>query len=514
MSRAERAGIQWLFPCLLISFCAIYLIYYPPSYGIEDEGNILQLSYSLSHGTIFPDHAGPYPGPSIDGHSVSKFSAFHAAMIAPLWKLDWRLGFGVAALFFVAGAFVVRNWLMRENLDGDWSVLFFLLFGALYYTQSVMAAVPAAVAGLFGVSLLLREGPRPMLAGLMFGASVLMHPWMGPFAVVSSTVWLLENRRIDLIEKAGRLFAGAIVPIVMLGSYNFATTGSPFRSVYTLMGHQNSFAGDHFVSYLLFYAASLAIFPLAGWVVFSPKWATGWTLPATSAAMVLLASLYYYRDGLNVSSSAVQSTTALLAGAIPGQRFLIPVSMVACIPAARFLDARSKSLPLWVSRFARPAALTAFIAGFAAMSTVHSSFLRAHATVQRALCETIPATAPVAISDGVLKETAPTCQVFEHAVVTKDFEVPRREMFTAWLGAAGARPPSGWLEKRDAKVFRIRSWIWSRDLIVAAPSGESTQPTHGAKASAPRAWPIAMSTPSILVSGSVISGIILGLSCR
>jgi hypothetical protein len=179
MTRAERVNTQWLFPCLLISFCAIYLIYYPPSYGIEDEWNILQLSYSLSHGTIFPDHAGPGAGLPIDGHHVSKFSIFHAAMIAPLWKLDWRLGFVLAALFFAAGAFVVRNWLRREKLDGDWTALYFLLFGALYYTQSVMAAVPAAVAGLFGVSLLLREEPRPMLAGLMFGASVLIHPWMG-----------------------------------------------------------------------------------------------------------------------------------------------------------------------------------------------------------------------------------------------------------------------------------------------------------------------------------------------
>ena len=244
MSRAERVNTQWLFPCLLISFCAIYLIYYPPSYGIEDEWNILQLSYSLSHGTIFPDHAGPYAGLPIDGHHVSKFSIFHAAMIAPLWKLDWRLGFVLAALFFAAGAFVVRNWLRREKLNGDWTALYFLLFGALYYTQSVMAAVPAAVAGLFGVSLLLREEPRPMLAGLMFGASVLMHPWMGPFAVVSATVWLLENWRIDLIERAGRLLAGALVPIAMLAGYNFATTGSPFRSVYTLLGHQNSFVGE------------------------------------------------------------------------------------------------------------------------------------------------------------------------------------------------------------------------------------------------------------------------------
>ena len=487
MGRAEGAKIQWLFPCMLISFCAIYLIYYPPTYGIEDEGNILQLSYSISHGTIYPDHAGPYAGPSIDGHRVSKFSAFHAAMIAPLWKIGWRIGFGVAAAFFMAGAFVVRNWLRRENLNGDWSVLYSLLFGALYYTQTVMAAVPAAVAGLFGVSLLLREEPRPMLAGLMFGASVLMHPWMGPFAIVSATVWLLENWRIDLIERAGWLSAGAIVPIAMLGTYNLETTGNPFRSVYTLMGHQNSFVGDHFGSYALFYAASLAIFPLAGWVVFSPKWAKGWTLPATSAAMVLLASLYYYRDGLNVSASAVHSTMALIAGAIPGQRFLIPVSMVACVPAARFLDAQSERMPSWVSRLARPVALAAFIAGFAVISIAHSSFLRAHATVQQALCETIPGNASVAISDDVLKETAPICQVFEHAVLTLDSTVPSPDMFTAWLGAPGARAPSGWLDKRDTKTFQIRSWIWNRDLFVAAPSGESLRPARGASEHAPPA---------------------------
>ena len=324
MSGAEGAKTQWLFPCLLISFCAIYLIYYPPTYGIDDEFNILQLSYSLSHGTIFPDHVGPGSGLTIHGHRVSKFSVFHAAMIAPLWKLDWRLGFLLAAVFFAAGAFVVRNWLRRENLNGEWTALYFFLFGALYYTQSLVAAVPAAVAGLFGVSLLLRERPRPMLAGLMLGASVLLHPWMGPFAIVSAAVWLLENRRFDLVERAGQLIAGALAPIAMLAVYNFATTGSPFRNDYTLLRHQNFFVGEHFVSYVTFYAASLAIFPLAGWVVFSPKWARGWTIPATSAAMFALASLYYYRDGFNLSSSAVQSTTAFLAGTIPGQRFLIP----------------------------------------------------------------------------------------------------------------------------------------------------------------------------------------------
>ena len=49
---------------------------------------------------------------------------------------------------------------------------------------------------------------------------------------------------------------------------------------------------------------------------------------------------------------------------------------------------------------------------------VCSSFLRAHATVQKALCDDYSGNAPVAISDDVLKETAPICEVFEHAVLT------------------------------------------------------------------------------------------------
>ena len=242
-------------------------------------------------------------------------------MIAPLWKLDWRLGFLLAAGFFAAGAFVVRNWLRRENLNGEWTALYFFLFGALYYTQSLVAAVPAAVTGLFGVSLLLRERPRPMLAGLTLGASVLLHPWMGPFAIVSAAVWLLENRRFDLVERAGQLIAGALAPIAMLAVYNFATTGSPFRNDYTLLRHQNFFVGEHFVSYVTFYAASLAIFPLAGWVVFSPKWAR-LDDSGESAAMFTLASLYYYRDGFNLPRPRCRARRRFWPAQFPANDFL------------------------------------------------------------------------------------------------------------------------------------------------------------------------------------------------
>ncbi len=473
MARAGGMQTRWLFACLLISFCTIYALYYPATYGIEDECNILQLSYSLNHGTIFPDQAGPGAGLPVNGHNVSKFSVFHAALIAPAWKIDWRLSFLVTAAFFVTGAFVIRGWLLREKLNGDWSALYFLLPGALYYTQSVMAAVPAASAGLIGASLLMRESPRTLLAGLALGASVLLHPWMGPFVAMLSAVWILERPSVERMVNARWLLAGALGPIVMLAGYNFATTGSPFRSVYTMLDHQASFAGSRFVTFFPFYVASLAIFPLAGWAVFSPKWASGWAIPAGSATALLLASTYYYRDGLNVSSAHVGTLAALLAGAIPGQRFLIPVSMVACVPAARFLNSYFEVAPRWLVEYARPLALVTFILGFSALSAAHQSYLRAHAAVQTVLCQTIPANARVTISDEVLKHMAPNCKVFQRVESGRSDQIPPADSFTVWLGAPGMAPPQQWIAKRDSKSFQIRSWIWNRDLWISRPAEAS-----------------------------------------
>ena len=473
MIRDGGMQTRWLFPCLLISFCAIYALYYPATYGIEDECNILQLSYGLSHGTIFPDHAGPGAGLPVNGHKVSKFSVFHAALIAPAWKFDWRLSFLVAAAFFVIGAFVIRAWLRREKMNGDWSALYFLLAGALYYTQSVMAAVPAASAGLIGASLLMRESPRALLAGVALGASVLLHPWMAPFVAMLSVVWLLERPSVDRIENARWLLAGALGPIVLLALYNFATTGNPVRNVYTMLEHQASFTGSRFLSFFPFYLASLAIFPLAGWAVFSPKWASGWAIPAASATALLLASMYYYRDGLNVSSTQVGSLAAFVAGAIPGQRFLIPVSIVACIPAARFLDSYSEVAPRWVIDCARPLALVGFISGFSLLSAAHQSYLRAHAAVQTALCQAIPASARVTISDEVLKHMAPSCKVFQRVESERADQIPPADSFTVWLGEPGIPPPQKWIAQRESKSFQIRSWIWNRDLWISMPAQAS-----------------------------------------
>ena len=80
--------------------------------------------------------------------------------------------------------------------------------------------------------------------------------------------------------------------------------------------------------------------------------------------MFALASLYYYRDGLNLSASAVPSAAGVYCGITA---ICIAVSMLACVPAARSLAAQSVRMPRWICDWARPVALPDIVCSFTLM---------------------------------------------------------------------------------------------------------------------------------------------------
>ncbi|GEM_PF-6850733 len=461
---------DYTFAILVATFCAIYLAWYPASYSILDESSTLSLSYAIAHGTIYLDQVNLNAGLRIDRHIVSLYSPFHAALLALCMKINWRLGFAVTAGFFVLGAFIVRAQLLKSGLSPAWSVLYFLNPGTLYYSQTLMAAVPAATMGLCGVAMLLRPAPRLVLAGLFLGSAVLLHPWMGPFVSIFGAVWLLEQGWDGAAERFAKLAAGAMPAIALLALYNFLITGSPFHPAYWVLGHQHNFDGRHFRAFLIFYLGSLAIFPIAGWSVLSPRRADGLALPIASAMTILLASLYYYRDGVNLQEYNIMH---LLAGAIPGQRFLLPVSFVACVPAARWLKAQLSTFESDPSRV-KGAACVVFGAGFLLLSIGHQNYLRAHAVLQKALDETIPDGAEVVTSSqlgtnfGGCKELVPVVKV-RHCLQIDSARPPLRHDYLLWAGAPGSQPPATWIDGRRVHMIRARSFIWKADFWIATP---------------------------------------------
>ena len=210
---ARGIAKEWLFAGLLASFCLIYVRWYPATISVEDESAILSTAYSFEHASLFIVDPRPRSGFWLGNHIISRFSPFHAALLVPAMLLNWRLGFLVAATFFIIGAFILRGMLLRSGLGSEWCTLYFLLVGALYYSQTIRETVPAAVLGLLGVSLCLRVRARPLLAGVCFGASVLVADLMAPMAMVFSAVWCLEQGIDRLRHNATSLLVGALPAI-------------------------------------------------------------------------------------------------------------------------------------------------------------------------------------------------------------------------------------------------------------------------------------------------------------
>jgi len=458
---------EYVFAALLIAFISIFFLHYPKTYAIDDEANILSLASSMARGTVFLDQAGIDLDADLvwQGHRISKFSPFHAALLAPAVATRWRLAFLVTAAFLVWGAFILRGMLRHEDLSSDWTLLYFLNPGLLYYSRTLLGIVPAAVMGLLGASLLFRSRPRPLAGAMALGGAVLLHIWLAPVAIILALGWWLEQKgggaRALLV-----LSLGALPPTALFVLYNWATTGSPVRNAYWIIGHQRVLNLSHGPEFLALYVVSLLVAPMAGWAAFSHRWAGNWTLPVTVAAIIAIASTYYYRDGVNYGP----------VGWIPGQRFLLPASLLACIPAARFiatLSRRFQPSPLWLRRL-RGAAVGAFLVGFALISVYHQHYLQAQAAVQAAIRAAIPDGASVMSSDRVFKAFAPvngtwTLRLARYGRVPTEEE--REGAYTVWLGLPGEQPPPGWFTGRSPSVTRASSWVWSRDLWIAPPLG-------------------------------------------
>jgi hypothetical protein len=459
-----------LFWAYVAAFAAIWLALYPRTYAIEDEFSILSLAVSLSRGTVLLDVAGLDLDADLlwNGHRISKFSPFHAALFIPAVMTDWRLGFAVTGLFTLAGAFVLRGMLRRQNLSSGWVALYFLCPGIWFYSRTLMAAVPASVMVLLGASLLLREKSRPAAAGAALSLGALFHPWMIPVSAALAVGWWLDAPRARL-RTVAMLVAAAAPAAALLLSYNAFTTGSPFRNAYSLLGTHYGFKGENLVGFFPLYAGSLLVMPLAGWAALSPRWSGGLAVPAAVGTVVAMASLYYFRDGLGYG----------LAGLLPGQRFLLPASMLACLPAARFLShqAATASSPSGPTRDLRArvvaltpaAALLSFVIGFTAVALGHRAYLNAHATVQTAIRSSIPDGATVVVGDRAFKEFAPVLGTWQ-VVQMRDRQLPseagRDGAYTVWIGPPESSPPPGWFGAPGPMRVPARSWVWNRDVLI------------------------------------------------
>jgi hypothetical protein len=378
------------------------------------------------------------------GHRISKFSPFHAALLAPAIATAWPLAFLVTAGFVLLGAWIVVRMLEREGLSSDWVLLYFVNPGLLFYSRTLLSMVPASVMALLGVALLFRPRPRPVVGALALGAAALLHIWLAPVALVIGACWWVERGGMSW-RGAAALAAGAVPAVLLMGLYNGVTTGSPLVNAYWLIGHQRNFTGGHLAGFARRRDGSAAV-------------------PLAIVTVLVLASFYYYRDGMSFG----------VAGWVPGLRFLLPASLLAVVPAAQWWnDAVRPIRPNKRLRWLAPVVGTAaFAVGFVVLSLAHQDYLSAQRDAQRFIAAEIPAGARILGGPGTFKFFAPVVGRWS-VELAEDGEshlaVQRRDSYVVWLGSAEQQADPGWFRDRTLRTATVSSWIWRRRIVVARP---------------------------------------------
>jgi hypothetical protein len=335
----------------------------------------------------------------------------------------------------------------------------------LYYSRTLIAAVPAAVMGLIAASCLFRDRPRVAVAGLALGVAVLFHIWLAPVAVLLAGIWWIERTRCD-VRCLAWLTMGALPPFLLLCAYNVLTTGHPLLNAYWITGHHRVFDGRHLGAFLPFYVFSLGIAPLGGWAALTRRWSGTLAIPIAAAVVVVIAASYYYRDGVGYG----------ITGWVPGRRFLLPISILACLPSARFLANQFSHVRRGWGAAGRLAAIVVFCVGFGILASAHQRYLEAHRALQRTVARTIPDGARVIANDYAFKAFAPVNGRWVLRLV-RGGEPPAAEddpsAYRVWLGRPGEQPSPAWFASSTPRRFEIASWAWTGRLWVEAPSASA-----------------------------------------
>jgi uncharacterized membrane protein len=318
--------------------------------------------------SIYKGHVYSDKAPGISFVALVPFQVFRwAGVIVPpkgangVWYVPrglWIFRLLTGGLFFLIGVFVVGR--VAEGLRAGTGALSAATFGvgtmALPLAATVFGHIAAGVLCLGGFLLLWRRGRWgiDVAAGACAGTAVLVE-YQAVVVVAVLLVYLLATRRSA--AAAARFVMGGIPAAVILGAYDWAAFGSPFRLSYRYVSAQ--FATQQRED----------LFGI-GW----PHWHSLWAIPfdstrglvVTSPVLVLaLAGLVLlWREGRRAEAATCLAVTAALllmdagyfepfGGVSPGPRFFAP--------ALPFL---ALGLPLAFAAWARLTATLALVSLF------------------------------------------------------------------------------------------------------------------------------------------------------
>jgi hypothetical protein len=248
---------------LMAGYVAVFLTYYPPVAGVEDEVGFLNQARVWSRGALSSEGAGlpfvPHDFIEVNGRHVPARHPGRSLVALPFWALGggravFASGMALHLLMTAAGAALLAR-LGRSPL---WAVLLLFHPTLAIYSRTVMAD-GASGAGLLMAALGVASG-APVGAGLAVGLAAAMryHSALALPLVAGSFVYPPDpgtTPRSRSRNAAVCLLAGALAGMLLV-AYNLAVYGTPNEPFTARRGR---FSVEFLVPHLIFYASSLMV---------------------------------------------------------------------------------------------------------------------------------------------------------------------------------------------------------------------------------------------------------------
>jgi hypothetical protein len=292
--RFQGTLLEWL----VLAYVVLFVLYYPPVPGIEDEIGYVNQALVWSRGAISADEIGR---PDLAGFEL--LGTRHLARRHPgrsLLALPFLMIGGVRGTF-VSGLLIHlitvgagAALLSRLGRAALWAVLILFHPTLAIYSRTVMADEAAGM-GVLLAALALMSPSRwaGIWAGLAVGLATLMRYQAGlVLPLVAAAFWAVPGRAAPRRDAVLCLLTGGACGLVLI-AYNLVVYGSP--TAYS--ARSGYFALRHIVEQFPFYTvALLAIWPgmlLAPLLDRSPL---RWLVRVICAVYLAFYSLHYFHD--------------------------------------------------------------------------------------------------------------------------------------------------------------------------------------------------------------------------
>lgn len=216
-------------------FAVLFLLFYPPIYGIRDEAVYMATSYVLRHGTLDALKAAEPIATMILYHG--KYNPFYplgtGLLLIPFTLLSWRGAFLMGLCCHLLGAWLFRRICRSQGITHPLVFALYLFFPAfVLFSRTIMSDVPSLLAALLAYDAYFVK-KRKCQAGIFFGLTLFFRSsnaiLIFPFLAVEFLKIIQTGEKNDF--KA--LITGYLPFVAGNWLYSWYVYGSPFLAGYS-----------------------------------------------------------------------------------------------------------------------------------------------------------------------------------------------------------------------------------------------------------------------------------------